>query len=131
MAGAAKCPAVGRLLLQTPPGPDEARWPTSGLHAERAARGDAEDVRHGCSRHRGGSEARDARGRTPLQAVAARFWGAGTTALRALVAGGADPNAPEAQRWLMPSVTIAAWCATTWRRFERGSQALGTRLGNV
>jgi ankyrin repeat protein len=88
------------VLAQVPPSASEMDAYT-GLHAA-AARGDADEIRRLIGQ---GDDpaARDGHGRTPLHVA---VFGARTAAMHALVAGRADPNALDAQRYDI--VTIAA-----------------------
>ena len=108
-------------MAQVPPSAIElARY--TGLHAA-AARGDAVEIRRLLSQGLA-ADLRDGHGRTPLQVAAfqSRYEG-----VRALVQGGADPNAIDAQRYDI--ATIAAVKDDV--AMVKLALALGTRSGNV
>jgi ankyrin repeat protein len=94
----------------------------TGLHAA-AARGDAVEIRRLLAQGLA-PDLRDGHGRTPLHVAAfqSRYEGA-----RALVQGGADPNALDAQRYDI--ATIAAVKDDV--AMVKLALALGTRSGNV
>jgi uncharacterized protein len=100
-AGAARPerPAPPRLA-QTPPSAAE-RQRYTGLHAA-AARGDTAEIERLLSQ-KADPNGRDGHGRTPLHVAA---FGSHHHAVRALVRGGANPNAFDVQRYDI--VTIAA-----------------------
>jgi uncharacterized protein len=87
-------------LAQTPPSADELSRYT-GLH-RAAARGDAAEIERLLAQ-RSDPEVRDGNGRTPLHIA---VFGSRAAAARALVQGGANANALDAQRYDV--VTIAA-----------------------
>jgi ankyrin repeat protein len=96
LAGGEWCP----LAAQVAPAPAEVTRYTGLLAA--AARGDAADIRRLLAAG-ARPDVRDDRGRTPLHVAA---FGSNRDAFRALVEGGADPNALEGQRYDV--VTISA-----------------------
>ena len=87
-------------LAQTPPSADELRRYT-GLH-RAASHGDAVEIARLLAQ-RSDPNAKDGNGRTPLHVA---VFGSHEAAARALVRGGANPNALDAQRYDV--VTIAA-----------------------
>ncbi|MGH7308081.1 MAG: ankyrin repeat domain-containing protein [Candidatus Rokuibacteriota bacterium] len=119
---AATGPAPPALrLAQTPPGEAE-RQRYTGLHAA-AARGDAAEIERLLSR-KADPNGRDGHGRTPLHVAA---FGSHYDAVRALVRGGANPNALDVQRYDI--VTIAAVKDDV--AMVSLALALGTSPGNV
>jgi len=108
-------------MAQVPPSPSEVSG-YSGLLAA-AASGDAARVRELLSRGEK-ADVRDARGRTPFHVAAHAGHHA---AMRALAAGGADPNALEHDRY--DAVTIAAVAGDV--PTLEVALALGNRATNV
>jgi len=116
--GAAGCSAV---LAQTPPSPPELAA-YRGLHGA-AARGDAAEIRRLLAEG-AAPDSRDGNGRTALHVAA---FASHLEAARALVEGGADPNALAAQRYDV--VTVAA--VGNDLPMLRLAVSLGARSGNV
>ena len=100
LAGAVLLLAARSCLAQVPPSAEELKRYT-GLH-QAAARGDAAEITRLLARG-ADPEARDGHDRTPLHVAA---HGSHVDAAGALVRGGAQPNALDAQRYDI--ITIAA-----------------------
>jgi hypothetical protein len=111
----------GPAAAQVPPSPQEqARY--TGLHAA-AARGDAAEIARALA---GGAkvDARDGYGRTPLHVAA---YGRHADAMRALVKGGANPDALEHDRYDIVTIAAVADDLPTLKV----ALALGTSAKNV